>query len=51
MTMMYIKRYVIAGDLHIPLPCEVDIDGSQATLLKNGKLRIKLPKKAKAKAK
>lgn len=30
----------------IPLPCEVDIDGSQATLLKNGKLRIKLPKKA-----
>ena len=33
----------------IPLPCEVDIDGSQATLLKNGKLRIKLPKKAKSK--
>ena len=30
----------------ITLPCEVDIDGSQATLLKNGKLRIKLPKKA-----
>jgi HSP20 family molecular chaperone IbpA len=30
----------------VSLPCEVDINGSQATLLKNGKLRIKLPKKA-----
>lgn len=30
----------------VPLPCEVDIDGSQAILLKNGKLKITLPKKA-----
>lgn len=29
----------------VPLPCDVDIDNSQATLLKNGKLKITLPKK------
>ena len=28
----------------VPLPCEVDMDGSQAKLLKNGKLKITLPK-------
>jgi HSP20 family molecular chaperone IbpA len=28
-----------------PLPCEVDVDGSEATLMKNGKLKITLPKK------
>ena len=28
----------------VTLPCEVSMDGSQATLLKNGKLRITLPK-------
>jgi HSP20 family molecular chaperone IbpA len=28
----------------VTLPCEVNKDGSQATLLKNGKLRITLPK-------
>ncbi len=33
----------------VPLPCEVDVDGSEATLLKNGKLKITLPKKTPAK--
>ena len=28
----------------VTLPCEVNMDGSQATLLKNGKLKITLPK-------
>jgi HSP20 family molecular chaperone IbpA len=32
----------------VPLPCEVDMDGGKATLLKNGKLKITLPKKAEA---
>jgi HSP20 family molecular chaperone IbpA len=29
----------------LPLPCEVDVEASEATLLKNGKLKITLPKK------
>ena len=29
----------------VPLPCEVDVAASEATLLKNGKLKITLPKK------
>ncbi len=29
----------------VPLPCEVNMDGSKATMLKNGKLKITLPKK------
>jgi len=29
----------------VPLPCEVDVGTSAATLLKNGKLKITLPKK------
>lgn len=29
----------------VPLPCEVDVAASEATLLKNGKLKIILPKK------
>jgi len=29
----------------VPLPCDVDIDGSEARMLKNGKLSIKLPKR------
>jgi len=28
----------------VPLPCDVELDGSEARLLKNGKLSIKLPK-------
>ncbi len=29
----------------VPLPCEVDVAAGEATLLKNGKLKIILPKK------
>jgi len=29
----------------VPLPCAVEIDGSEARMLKNGKLSIKLPKR------
>ena len=30
----------------VPLPCEVDVDACHARLLKNGKLKITLPKKS-----
>ena len=39
-----------SGTVHfyqaVPLPCEVDADASEAKFLKNGKLKITLPKKA-----